>query len=125
MQMKVLKQRICFLLSVVIVVSGLLTACQNTTNMQADSETNSVSESVSEEMEVTEDMTMINEQELRELDQLIAWGMKHGVHIQLSISNALNGSGSFDISDNEWELFRAYWEAIAVRYAGIPTCYLF
>lgn len=71
-----------------------------------------------------EDMTMINEQELRELDQLIAWGIKHGVHIQLSISNVFNGTGSFDISDDEWELFRAYWEAIAVRYAGIPTCYL-
>lgn len=71
-----------------------------------------------------EDMTMINEQELRELDQLIAWGIKHGVHIQLSISNAFNGSGSFDISDDEWELFRAYWEALAVRYAGIPSCYL-
>lgn len=71
-----------------------------------------------------EDMTMINEQELRELDQLIAWGMEYGVHIQLSISNAFDGSNSFDFDDKEWELYRAYWETIAVRYAGIPTCYL-
>lgn len=71
-----------------------------------------------------EDMTQINEQELKELDQLIAWGIEYDVHIQISISNAFNGTGSFDINDAEWELFRAYWEALAVRYAGIPTRYL-
>lgn len=74
--------------------------------------------------EFPEDMTLINEQELRELDQLIAWGIKHDVHIQISMSNAFNGSGSFDIDDVEWELVRAYWEALAVRYAGIPARYL-
>jgi len=74
--------------------------------------------------EFPEDMTLINEQELRELDQLIAWGIEYDVHVQISISRAFDGTGSFDMDDDTWELFRAYWEALAVRYAGIPARYL-
>lgn len=32
-----------------------------------------------------EDGRLINENELKELDRLIAWGMEHGVHIQISM----------------------------------------
>ena len=71
-----------------------------------------------------EDMTQINEQELKELDQLIAWGIEYDVHIQISCSDVFSGTASFDIDDAEWELFRAYWETLAMRYAGIPTRYL-
>ena len=71
-----------------------------------------------------EDLSLVNEQELRELDQLIAWGMEYDVHIQLSANDTLKGDRSFDLNDEEWELFRVYWEALAKRYVGIPSRYL-
>ena len=74
--------------------------------------------------EYPEDMTLINETELRDLDQLIAWGIKYGVHIQISFSLTPSEYDYFDRSETEWEYFRAYWEAITRRYAGIPSRYL-
>ena len=74
--------------------------------------------------EYPEDMTLINETELRDLDQLIAWGIKYGVHIQISFSLTPSEYDYFDRNETEWEYFRAYWKAIACRYAEIPSRYL-
>ena len=71
-----------------------------------------------------EDLTLINEQELLELDQLIAWGIEYDVHIQLSLARAFGNSQSLVLDDATWELFRAYWEMLIRRYAGIPSRYL-
>lgn len=73
-----INKRICLCFLVIIVVSGLLTACQNTTDMQADSVTNSVSESVlesvsefvSEDVEVTEDIVAV-----KEYERAVAYGL--------------------------------------------------
>lgn len=67
---------------------------------------------------------MINKSELEDLDQLIAWGIQYGVHIQLSMCGLPNGTESFDVDDGEWEMIHAYWEALAKRYADIPSRYL-
>lgn len=75
--------------------------------------------------EYPDDMTLINESELRDLDQLIAWGIKHGVHIQISFCGTPSGLDEYlDFDETEWEYYRAYWEALARRYAGIPSRYL-
>ena len=71
-----------------------------------------------------EDITQINETELLELDQLIAWGIEYGVHIQLSMIDTPGDLESMDLSEEEWENVRAYWEMLARRYAGIPSRYL-
>ncbi|MDO4740742.1 MAG: peptidoglycan-binding protein, partial [Eubacteriales bacterium] len=70
------------------------------------------------------DTNLINETELRDLDQLIAWGIEHGVHIQLSMCETPGGYSSLEIDDTEWDYIQAYWEALARRYAGIPSRYL-
>jgi hypothetical protein len=80
-----------------------------------------------------EDGYLVNENELRELDQLIAWGIEHGVHIQISMSFYLdeNGNSKLDDSpnmmpenDQEWAIIREYWTMLARRYAGISSQYL-
>ena len=81
-----------------------------------------------------EDGRLVNENELRELDQLIAWGIEHGVHIQISMSFYLDENGqckreetSDDLmpeTDAEWALVTDYWTMLARRYAGVPSRYL-
>lgn len=72
-----------------------------------------------------EDVCMVNETELRDLDRLIAWGMKHGVHIQLSMAATPSGLLTFEgMGEAEWDRISAYWEALARRYQGIPSRYL-
>ena len=81
-----------------------------------------------------EDGRLINENELRELDQLIAWGIEHGVHIQISMGFYLDENGNCkmeETSDNlmpendaEWAIVTDYWTMLARRYAGIPSQYL-
>lgn len=84
-----------------------------------------------------EDERMVNENELKELDRLIAWGIEHGVHIQISMSFYLdeNGNCKTDESDNasgnmmpendaEWDIINDYWTMLAKRYADIPSRYL-
>lgn len=71
----------------------------------------------------------VNLIELRELDQLIAWGMEYGVHIQICSFGFLGyqstGGNSYkELSGAEWDLFRDYWEMLAKRYVGIPSTYL-
>ncbi len=77
-----------------------------------------------------EDGRLVNENELRDLDQLIAWGMEYGVHIQISMSFYLDENGNVktdgSIADNdaEWAIVKDYWTMLARRYAGIPSKYL-
>lgn len=77
-----------------------------------------------------EDGRLVNENELRDLDQLIAWGMEYGVHIQLAMSFYLDEcgnaktDGSIAANDGEWAIVRDYWAMLARRYAGIPSKYL-
>lgn len=73
-QMKMLKKRTCLLLPVVIVVSGLLTACGNATSVPTDSDSNPVSETiadaVSESNEVQEDII-----EVKEYERAVSYGL--------------------------------------------------
>ena len=71
-----------------------------------------------------EDTTLVNENELRDLDQLIAWGIEYDVHIQLSMTDKPDGEETFDCGDAEWDALFAYWEMLARRYADIPSKYL-
>ena len=83
------------------------------------------------------DGRLVNENELKELDQLIAWGIEHGVHIQISMSFYLDEDGNCKIddpnnmpdsmmpeNDAEWAIINDYWMMLAKRYAGIPSRYL-
>lgn len=70
------------------------------------------------------DEKMVNISELEDLDQLIAWGIQYDVHIQLAMYDTPNGEESLDINDDEWEMVRAYWVALAKRYAQVPSRYL-
>ena len=70
-------------------------------------------------------LDLVNEAEFRDIDQLIAWGIEYGVHIQLSMNTTPSGyMRLWDANDEEWEYIQAYWEAFARRYAGIPSRYL-
>jgi len=74
------------------------------------------------------DARIINEKELEELDQLLAWCMEYDVHLQIAMSFYLdeNGDAKSAMPSNaeEWALAKDYWEALARRYAGIPSKYL-
>lgn len=84
-----------------------------------------------------EDGRLVNENELKDLDQLIAWGIEHGVHIQISMGFYLDEDGNCKIdepndmpenmmpeNDAEWAIISDYWTMLARRYAGIPSRYL-
>lgn len=77
-----------------------------------------------------EDGRLVNENELRDLDQLIAWGIEYGIHIQIAMSFYLDESGndktddSIAANDAEWAMVQDYWTMMARRYAGIPSKYL-
>lgn len=77
-----------------------------------------------------EDGRLVNENELRDLDQLIAWGMKYGVHIQIAMSFYLDEGGndktddSIAANDAQWAIVQDYWTMLARRYTGIPSRYL-
>lgn len=77
-----------------------------------------------------EDGRLVNENELRDLDQLIAWGIEYGVHIQIAMSFYLDEGGndktdgSIASNDVQWAIVQDYWTMLARRYAGIPSRYL-
>lgn len=77
-----------------------------------------------------EDGRLVNENELRDLDQLIAWGIEYGVHIQIAMSFYLDESGndktdaSIAANDAQWAMVQDYWTMLARRYAGISSRYL-
>lgn len=76
------------------------------------------------------DWKQINQSELEDLDQLLAWCIKYGVHLQISMSfyQDVNGNSKYDaampVSEAEWDVTRGYWEMLAERYADIPSQYL-
>lgn len=75
---------------------------------------------------------LVNENELKELDQLIAWGVERGVHVQISMGFYLDENGNCKIDDSkmmpendaEWAIIRDYWTMLARRYAGVSNRYL-
>lgn len=81
-----------------------------------------------------DDGRLVNENELKELDQLIAWGIEQGVHIQISMGFYLDENGNCMLeetsdhmmpkNDAEWAMVSDYWTMLARRYAGIPSRYL-
>ena len=75
----------------------------------------------------------INKSELEQLDELIAWGMTYNIHIMISNTglpgkwntsideeNVGRNSELFQSKDMQ-ELYRAYWNMLAKRYASIPS----
>ena len=77
-----------------------------------------------------EDGRLVNENELRDLDQLIAWGIEYGVHIQIAMSYFLDESGnekmdgSIAANDAQWAMVQDYWTMLTRRYAGISSKFL-
>lgn len=71
-----------------------------------------------------DDPYLVNENELRDLDQLIAWGIEYGVHIQIAMDFAPNDKETLDCDEEEWGLIRSYWQGLTKRYAGISSRYL-
>ncbi len=77
-----------------------------------------------------DDMSLVNEYELKELDQLLAWCIEYDVHLQIAMAALPNrviiqgGRFTTDYSDNDWELIAAYWEMLSRRYENIPAKYL-
>ncbi len=77
-----------------------------------------------------EDPEQVNQSELKDLDQLLAWCVEYGVHLQIAMSvyQDANGNGKWDgfmpLSESEWDVTRTYWGMLAKRYAEIPSKYL-
>lgn len=83
------------------------------------------------------DLYQVNEKELETLDQVISFGLVHGIHIQIScfavpgrhaMSGYNNGEnyydGPFYPTEKEWKSYTAWWEMLAKRYQNIPNAYL-
>ena len=79
-----------------------------------------------------EDPYMVNVKELEELDQLLAWCMEYGVHLQITMQRYMYEDGNHSkrdpyempVSDEAWDLTQAYWTMLTERYAGISSKYL-
>ena len=85
----------------------------------------------------------VNVNELKELDRLIGWGIKYGVHICIE-GNGLPNQGGYPRGLHKYDMdtqndvlqrlesgdkklqqsFQSYWEILAARYAKIPAKYL-
>ena len=74
------------------------------------------------------DLSVVNRNELLELDQLLAWCVQYGVHLQISMSGYLGSDGSLQAgmpeNEEEWAITRDHWQMLAKRYAGISSRYL-
>lgn len=78
----------------------------------------------------------VNLNELKSLDELVTWGMKYGVHIQLAnfsipgrgnegyFNGELYTDDQYYPTEKEWETLKQYWVMIATRYKDIPSDYL-
>ncbi len=78
----------------------------------------------------------INESELEQLDEVLAWGVKYNLHIMISITglpDKQNASaeeenvlvnGEIFTNDAMLDVFSQYWSMLARRYADIPSKYL-
>ena len=71
----------------------------------------------------------LDENKLKELDQVLAWCMKHDIHLDIRAAGIPDSCTERDQSLN-WnssgnaEKFAAIWQALARRYADIPNEYL-
>ena len=78
------------------------------------------------------DPYLVNENELKELDRLLAWCIQYDVHLLITMNRYMDEDGNFfksdwtDMPQNEkgWNLIRTYWEMLTRRYKGIPSKYL-
>jgi hypothetical protein len=82
----------------------------------------------------------INLNELKELDQMISWCMKYGIHVCIECTGLPNGGGlprgqanynkdenwqsELYTNDSVREMVTKYWGMLASRYANIPSKYL-
>jgi hypothetical protein len=80
----------------------------------------------------------INLSELERLDEIISWGIKHNVHVQIAMTGlpgkwnvssdeeGVNSTGGVNYinSGSEQKLLERYWSMLAGRYAQIPNKYL-
>ncbi|HYE80618.1 MAG TPA: hypothetical protein VEG39_00475 [Clostridia bacterium] len=77
---------------------------------------------------------IVNETELRELDKLIAWGMKYNVHICICMYGQPElgkepwpteiTTGDFFTNVQKQKNAKDYWRMLSRRYANIPNRYL-
>ncbi len=82
------------------------------------------------------DSQNVNIHALEEIDQLISWGMKYNVHVQISLGGlpgyygtedgaiSNNGTTYFIENPDEQALLKQYWTLLAERYASISNKYL-
>lgn len=79
-----------------------------------------------------ENGSLVNLAELKDLDRLIAWGMRYDVHLSLCMLSPPGYASQEDVehqaikdadypSPEQWELIMSYWTMLAKRYAGIPS----
>lgn len=71
----------------------------------------------------------LNENRLKELDQLLAWCMERDIHLNLACNFSADWPGAFNehklIQDvGNAEALAGFWTAFAQRYADIPNTYL-
>lgn len=79
-----------------------------------------------------DDAYVVNQKELEELDQLLAWCIEYDVHLQIAMQNYMSENGyimksdsrQMPMSEEDWALTKAYWTMLAERYAGISSKYL-
>ena len=77
----------------------------------------------------TEFEEVMNENRLKELDQLLAWCMERDIHLNLACNFSMGWPDSFSInkliSDEKYaEPMAKCWKVLAQRYADIPNRYL-
>ena len=84
----------------------------------------------------------VNLRELEDLDQLLAWGLRYGVHMQISMCSPpkryepgrewtwdniwaeVGVDGKDAYTEAEWADVAACWKMLALRYQNVPTDYL-
>ena len=71
----------------------------------------------------------LNENRLKELDQLLAWCMERDIHLNLACNFSADWPGAFNehllIQDvSNAEALTGFWTALAQRYEDIPNTYL-
>lgn len=77
----------------------------------------------------TGDESSMNENRLKELDQILAWCMERDIHLNLSCLHSEGWPDAFDWGTlfhypKNAEPLAAAWKALARRYADIPNTYL-
>ncbi|MBQ6697169.1 MAG: cellulase family glycosylhydrolase [Lachnospiraceae bacterium] len=89
-----------------------------------------------------DDEAYINLRELEDIDELVGWGMKHGVHITVTMASPpgryMDGSWSWEawnleaaadtaetpFTEEDWKNITDCFHMLAKRYANVPADYL-